>query len=325
MMRTTVTTRWISAAVAAGAAFALTACSGGGGENGADQITVLHAPINYEALYLAEQEGFFDEVDLDVEIKPGGTAQDNLGQMAGGSADISILSWDVSVTASAEGVPLKIISSNAIISNDFDTSGVFVRADSGIETMADLEGGTIAFNSLSSGGNIPVFQAMEADGMDPDSVEVVAIPFASMESALENKQVDAVFPSDSFFSRMDDNDDYAAIAHPSREFRGGLPITLWGVTEQWLAENEDVATRFNEAIAKGIEFYADPANEQAVLEVRSEVSGQPIEDLEPLFVEFSTETDAEVAQSVTDALVHFDVVTDPLPVDEILWDEAPRS
>ena len=317
------------------AALAFTGCAGGGsatdGANGADgegdtaQLTVLHAPINYEVVYLAEEQGFFDEVGLDVTITPGGTAQDNLGQLAGGSADLSIISWDTAVTATAEGLPIKVISNNAIISNEIDTSGVVVRDDSGITTMADLEGKTIAFNSIGSGGNVPVLQALKDAGVDPDTVEQVALPYASMQAALENSQVDAIFPSDSFYAQTIAVEEFEVISNPSREYRGGLGITLWAATEQWLAENEETAEKFNEAMQKAVDFYNDPANEDAIYQVRADVTGRSLDEVKSPLIEFDLATDAEVSQNTTDALVEFGLAQNAKTVDEILWEGAPRK
>lgn len=312
-------------------ALGLAACSGGAAETaapaegGTTALKVLHAPINYEVLYLADEEGFFEKAGLDVTIAPGGTAQDNLGQLAGGSADLAIVSWDAAVTATSQGVPMKIISSNAEISNDFDTSAIMVRADSGITDVAQLEGKTIAFNSIGSGGNVPVLQALKEAGVDPKDVEQVALPFATMGTALENSQVDAIFPSDSFYAQISDNEEFLAISHPSREFRGGLGITLWAATDAWLEKNADTATKFNEAMSAATEFYENPENIDRVYEVRAQVSGQPIDDVKGPLVDFGTAIDEKVSQKTTEALVEFGFVKDPKSVDEILWDQAPRK
>lgn len=314
---------------AAVSALMLVGCTSGtgGGEANADglvPLTVLHAPINFEAAYLAEQEGFFEAQGLEVTLVPGGTAQDNLGQLAGGSADISILSWDAAVTATAEGLPIKLISSNGNISTEVDTSGVFVGAGSGVTSLADMKGKTIAFNSLGSGGNVPVLQALRDAGVEPDEVTQVALPFASMQTALESNQVDAIFPSDSFYSQVKEGG-FTEIANPSREYRGGLGITLWGVTDTWLGQNAETAEKFNDAMAEAIEFYNDPANIDAVYQVRSEVTEQPIEAVKGPLVEFGLAIDPVISQETTDALTEFGFVENAKTVDEILWTEAPRK
>lgn len=323
-------------ALALATATVLAACSSGGSttDNGSSNgdsdaaetvdLRVLMAPINYEVAHIALNEGYFAEQNLNVELLDGGTAQDNMAQLAGGSADISILSWDATVTATAQGVPVTLIGGNAIVSDEFDTSGVFVRADSGITDIAELKGKTVAFNSLGTGGNVPVFQALEEAGVAADEITAVAIPYASMQAALEQDQVDAVLAADSFFAQINSNDDYVAISHPVREFRAGLGITLWGVDDAWLAENEEVAERFLAAIDQAITWYEDEANLDAILELRAEVTGQPVENVSKLMVPFTTAVNVEVSQSVTDALEAFGLVTSPKTVDEIVWSGAPR-
>ncbi len=313
--------------VAIAATVALAACSTGGGDaggsdSGGDSSTpvdlrVLMAPINYEVAHIALDQGFFTDEGLNVTLLDGGTAQDNMAQLAGGSADISILSWDATVTATAQGVPVKLIGGNAVVSDEFDTSGVFVRADSGITSIADLKGKTIAFNSLGTGGNVPVFQALEAAGISTDQV--------TMQAALEGSQVDAVLAADSFYAQISADPTYTDIAHPVREYRAGLGITLWGVDTTWLDSNQDTATHFIAAIDKAIDWYNDPANKQAVLELRSQVTGQPVDKVSTLMVPFDTAINVKVSQDVTDALEKFGLVENPKSVDDILWSGAPRS
>lgn len=315
-------------AMACAGVLVLAACGGDGGDGGgegAEQLTVLHAPINYEPLYIAEKEGFFEEAGLDVEIRPGGTAQDNLSQLSGGSADISTVSWDAAVTATAEGLPIKLVSGAGLISDEIDTSGVVVRKDSGITELSQLEGKTIAFNSLGSGGNVPAQQALSDAGVNLDGVEYVALPYASMRTALTNGQVDAIFPSDSFYNQVTSDEDNLVIANPSREYRGGLGITLWAGTGPWLEQNGETAEKFNEAMEKAVDFYNDEANVDAVYEVRSEVTGSPIDEVKSPLVEQRLAIDPEVSQNTTDALEEFGMVENPKSVDEILWEGAPRT
>ncbi|MDE8587802.1 ABC transporter substrate-binding protein [Arthrobacter sp. NQ4] len=313
-------------AMALAGVMAVTACGGGGAEPAsAKKITVLHAPINYEPLYIAKQKGFFDEVGLDVDIRPGGTAQDNLSQLVGGSAAISTVSWDAAVTATAEDLPIKLISGAGLISKVVDTSGVVVRKDSGITDLSGLKGKTIAFNSLGSGGNVPVLQALTDAGVNLDTVKQVALPYASMRTALSSSQVDAIFPADSFYNQVISDASFHVIANPSRQYRAGLGITLWAATDPWLQTNGETAKKFNEAMAKAVAFYNDPGNADAVYKVRSEVTGNSIENSKGPLVEQQVAVDPKVSQETTDALKKFGMASKPKSVDEILWEGAPRA
>lgn len=290
----------------------------------ADTITILYAGIAYEPLLIAEQQGYFEEAGLDVDIKPGGPPQDNLAQAVGGSADIIAAAWDTMVVSTAEGMPVQVIAGNSVVSDAVDTSGVVVRADSGIETIADLEGKTIAFDSVGAGGTSEFNTALVAAGVDPASVEIVAIPYASMQASLENSQVDAVFPSDPFYQQIAQVEENKVISNPVRETRSGVPITLWAATEEWLTENPDSAAAFVTALDKGIEFYSDPANLDAVVEIRAEVSQQPADAVSQSLPEMRSALDETATSAAIQQLVDANKVTDPLPVTDILWVNAPR-
>ncbi|NLT27317.1 MAG: ABC transporter substrate-binding protein [Microbacteriaceae bacterium] len=300
----------------------------GGERGGKDSITIVHAPINYEVAYIAEREGYFDELGLDVTITPGGPPQDNIAQIMGGSADLTIGSWDTIVTSTAEGMPLLAVASAGVVSSTVDTSGIIVRADSGIETVAGLEGKTIAFNDLGGGPHIVTIQSFEKAGLTEAAFEAVRIPFASMQATLESGQVDAVFPSDSFYEQMIALDDYRVIANPTREFRAGLPITIWTATEQWLAENPGTADRFIEAMERATAFYEDPANHEAVLQIRQDVGGMSAEQAEAMKGEFAVAIPLGVTQSVTEALISTGAIEDNGQIktsEELVWEDSPTT
>lgn len=321
--------RVFGASAAAAALLAVTACQSAEtpateASAPAETITILYAGIAYEPLLLAEQEGYFEEAGLDVDIKAGGPPQDNLAQAVGGSADIIAAAWDTMVISTAEGMPVEVIAGNSVVSDTVDTSGVVVRADSGIETLADLEGKTVAFDSVGAGGTSEFNTALTEAGVDPSSVEIVAIPYASMQASLENGQVDAVFPSDPFYQQIAEVESNTVIANPVRETRSGVPITLWAATSEWLAQNPDSANAFIKALDKGIEFYNDPANLDAVLEVRAEVSQQSIDEVSSSLTDMRSAIDDDATTAAIQQLVDADKVENPLSVDEIVWSETPR-
>ncbi|GGF00162.1 ABC transporter substrate-binding protein [Mycetocola zhadangensis] len=294
-------------------------------DGGTSALTIIHAPINYELPYIAEQEGYFDEVGLDVTIKAGGTPQDNLAQIMGGSANLTITAWDTVVTATAEGMPVLAVAGQGVVSSAYDTSGIIVRGDSGIESVADLSGKTIAYNDLGGGPHIVTQQAFEAAGLAADDFEAIKLPYASMQAALEGGQVDAVFPSDSFYEQISTVQENVVIANPTREFRAGLPITLWAGTQQWLDANPDTVHKFVEAMTKALAFYEDDSNHDAVLKIRQEVSGITVEQAAAMKTEFRIEIPNGVTQSVTDALVQFGAVENKEDVKtskEVIWSEA---
>ena len=93
----------------------------------------------FAGYYVAKDKGFYDEVDLDVTIKPGGPDIAPPQVIAGGGADV-VLDWMPSALATREkGVKL------VNIAQPFKSSGMMLtcRKDSGIASPADFKGKTL--------------------------------------------------------------------------------------------------------------------------------------------------------------------------------------
>ncbi|KKJ78538.1 nitrate ABC transporter substrate-binding protein [Kiloniella litopenaei] len=93
----------------------------------------------FAGYYVAKDKGFYDEADLDVNIKPGGPDIAPPQVIAGGGADV-IVDWMPSALASREkGVPL------VNIAQPFKTSGMMLtcRKETGITSPDDFKGRTL--------------------------------------------------------------------------------------------------------------------------------------------------------------------------------------
>ena len=125
--------------LAAAAAGALLASSGGAFAEAVKLQLKWVTQAQFAGYYVAKAKGFYDEAGLEVEIKPGGPDIAPPQVIAGGGADV-IIDWMPSALASREkGVPL------VNIAQPFKRSGMMLtcRADSGIKQPADFKGKTL--------------------------------------------------------------------------------------------------------------------------------------------------------------------------------------
>ncbi len=93
----------------------------------------------FAGYYVAKEKGFYDAVDLDVEIKPGGPDIAPAQVIAGGGADV-VIDWMPSALASREkGLPI------VNIAQPFKESGMMLTClkESGIKTPEDFRGRTL--------------------------------------------------------------------------------------------------------------------------------------------------------------------------------------
>jgi NitT/TauT family transport system substrate-binding protein len=125
-----------------GALVAAALLLGGGTAEAADELTLQLKWVTqaqFAGYYVAKDKGFYDEVDLDVTILPGGPDIAPPQVIAGGGADV-IVEWMPAALASREkGVPL------VNIAQVFDRSGMMLTClkETGIETPEDFPGHTL--------------------------------------------------------------------------------------------------------------------------------------------------------------------------------------
>lgn len=319
----------VAAALLGFSLFGVTACGGtadagaAAGDGGLVPLKISVAPIHFETAYLAKEKGYFEEAGLDVTITMGADPAAMVAMAVSGEQDIVIGSWINMATSASQGVPIAVVGGNGIVDPVDSNSGVMVREDSGIKSVADLKGKVIGVQGVKSGGDIPVLQALEASGIGLEDVTEVAIPYSGMEAALEQKTVDAVVPADSFYHQMK-KAGYPVIANPVLEYQANAPVTVWSATDQWLETNGATAEKFLAAMEKSVDFYSEESNLDDVRAVTAQVNKKDIDEVGTKYVPASVAINMAEAQAGIDAIQKFELVADPVSAEELLWDKAPR-
>jgi ABC-type amino acid transport substrate-binding protein len=78
---------------------------------------------------------------------------------------------------------------------------VLVKDSGPIRTPKDLEGRTVAVNTLQNVGPLTINAALEKAGVDYESVKYVEVPFPEMAAALEADRVDAAWVVEPFVTQ----------------------------------------------------------------------------------------------------------------------------
>jgi NitT/TauT family transport system substrate-binding protein len=156
---------------------ALTALSVGAGSGAwaADEVTLQLKWVTqaqFAGYYVAQDQGFYEEEDLDVTIKPGGPDIAPPQVLAGGGADVIVEWMPAALAARERGLPL------VNIAQPFKSSGMMLTCwdDVGIEAPADLANRTLGVWFF--GNEYPFLSWMsqlgiETDGAEEGSVEVL--------------------------------------------------------------------------------------------------------------------------------------------------------
>ncbi|MBQ0747657.1 MAG: ABC transporter substrate-binding protein [Marinobacter sp.] len=138
----------------------------------------------FAGFYAAKEKGFYEDAGLNVEIRPGGVDFPAVQMVASGSEDFGITGADQILLAREKGVPITAV--GAVYRKT--PFALFAMADSGIETLADLEGKLVG---VKLGGNEELtYRAMvQAAGLKKTAIREMPVKYDL--SPLLNGQVQA--------------------------------------------------------------------------------------------------------------------------------------
>jgi len=220
--------------------------------------------------FLALEKGFFQGMGLDVTPAwfAGGAAI--MPALASGSINIG---WSNTVSiyqGHLQGFDYRFIANGAINKRGTnDVFGVQVAVDSPIRSAKDLEGKTVASNTLRNIIHVSGMAWIDRNGGDSSKAKWVELPFPQMEAAVVNKQIDAFVAVEPFVtvpSKLSKKT--RVLGYPLGEIAPRLLIASYFVSEAWLKnpENEKIARAFVDALNKGIDAHnANPEEAKAVI------------------------------------------------------------
>lgn len=137
-------------------------------------------------LYAAQEQGYFEEENLDVHLQMPSDSNDPLKMVAAGKVDLAISYQTQLVAARAQGVP--VLSVAALVRHPLNA--IMTRKDSGLDSPEKLAGKAIGYPSIPFNESI-VRTAVQHAGGDDSGLSFVDIGF-DIVPALTGKKVDAV-------------------------------------------------------------------------------------------------------------------------------------
>ncbi|QOD94741.1 MULTISPECIES: aliphatic sulfonate ABC transporter substrate-binding protein [Microcella] len=279
-------------ATLAATAMAMTGCVAGEGSNltdddattasgawSADTLSLDFATYNPLSLIIREQGWIEKAVGDDVDVtwtQSLGSNKANEGLLAG-ALDVGSTAGSAALLARANGSPIKTID----IYTQPEWSALVVGADSGIESVEDLRGATVAVTI----GTDPYFfllQALDEAGVDPSEVEIQNLQHADGGAALVNGSVDAWSGLDPMMATTEaDNDTRLVYRNVDFNTYGFL-----NATEEFLEQSPDLAQLVVDAYERARQWALDNPDETAAL--LAEVSGIELAIAEVVLLERTT-------------------------------------
>ncbi len=228
-------------------------------------LTVAVVPASGAAgLYIAAQDVYFTAAGLHVKIVPVASGGDALASLVNGSVDVDEGQWTSDIAAQVAGIKL-----HALAAGNAGGPGVqevTVLPGSGIRTVKQLAGKTIAVNALAGLTVLLIDTVLAANGMSPSQVHYVVVPFPAMAAALAARRVDAAFMIEPYLTQAETSFGAQPLFDLDQGATQDFPLTGYVVTQAWMSKYPKTAAAFTAALHEGQQIAATsrPAVEKAL-------------------------------------------------------------
>jgi NitT/TauT family transport system substrate-binding protein len=245
-------------ALLASLAILVAGCGGGdeGGATGPQTLKVGVIPIaDVAPLYLGMKKGFFKEEQLTIEpqLAEGGAAI--TPAVVSGDYQFGFSNTVSMLIAGSKGLPIVIVSQGVLGGKDESEAwaDLLVPKDGPVKTPKDLEGKTIAVNTLNNICEVTIKASLEPQGVDVSKLKFTEVPFPEMNAALDGGRVDGACVVEPFVSqgkagKSKGIDPFYVRTAPD------LTVATYFTSKQYAQKNPDVVKRFVRAMNKSLDY-----------------------------------------------------------------------
>ncbi|HLH27203.1 MAG TPA: ABC transporter substrate-binding protein [Chloroflexota bacterium] len=282
-----------------------------------EYITVVPI-VNYWHEYVAQQEGFFERQNLEVEFSSAGDAARAIQALVSGSVNIGGPSGDSVINAVERGGSGADL---AMIAGEINKMAYQLVAGKDVQGYDDLRGKTLAVIGPQDGSTVILKRMLAAHGLQPDDYSFITVGgTANRAAAVQNGTAAAALigqPQD--FRLVADG--YKSLGLSS-DVVPEYPLDVMTVRRDWAQQNSDVVVRYLRAIIEADRWLYDPANRDAAAQITVDVLKMTPEEGRRTYDLLVTQTQAipkdgdlstSGVQAVIDSMAEVGLLSPPLP------------
>ncbi|WP_405268647.1 ABC transporter substrate-binding protein [Methanobrevibacter sp.] len=296
-------------AIVAVGAFFLT----GGGET----VTIGYLPSDHDAaLFVADAQGQFASNGINTKLVQFNNGGDLMTAMASGDVDVGYVGITPVLASIEKGVPVKVISAAQT-----EGSGLVVSKDSGINSVYDLEGKSIATPGEASIQYMLLQYYLEQNGMSLKDLKVSSMKVPSMNDALKTNKIDGMITFEPYVTIAEKNG--ATVLAGSQDILPNHPCCVVVASDKFLDEHPNETNTILEIHENATDFINNNTGEAASMIPDDIVSDVEVEKVAISSFPFISGLDDDYKQDVMDFMnleVDLGVLKGPISQDKIFWD-----
>lgn len=242
------------------------ACGGSqaGSEGGGEPVRIANATwIGYAGLWVAEDEGFFEDEGVNLQASAIEDPAQVQSAMKAGRLDGSGDTLDSVPRIRARGVPTTVV---LAVDRSEGADGIIAVDD--VKSVADLKGKTIAVQSESP-SEWMLAQVLEKNGMSLDDVETRDLTADQAGTAFAAGKVDVAVTWEPWLTKAGQSGNGGLLV--STEKYPDIIVDSFGFTDDFVKERPGAVQDFLRAYDRGVEFIED--NPERAYEIAAEHTG----------------------------------------------------
>lgn len=238
---------------------------------------VTHS-IFYAPQYVAIEQGYFEEVGIDVELILTSGADKVTAAVLSGDADIGFCGSEGTIYVYNGGEKDYLKTFAQLTQKD----GSFLVSREKIKEfkLEDLEGKTVLGGRAGGMPEMTLEYALKQNGIDPKKdVEIdTSVDFAAMGGAFIGGQGDFVTLFEPNALEIE-KEGYGYVVASIGELGGVVPYTSYSARISFLEENKELINNFTKAIQKGIDYVHNHTDEEVAKAIIDQFPDTSLEDI----------------------------------------------
>ncbi len=197
--------------------------------------------MNGARYFVAQANKLFEQAGLEPNLVKFTAGPPFFAAFQSGSIDVGFMGFQPAVTAVAQGIPVKII---ALENDAWGAEGLVVRPDSGIKTLADMKGKTIATKRGSS-ADTAIRAGLRKAGLKDTDVKIVDVDVTALVPAFTKGDIHGGWYWEPWMGLLKRQGGVVIAVDKDVDVPVGI---VWVAREAWIRENPAAVQRLLHAI-----------------------------------------------------------------------------
>ena len=288
---------------------------------------VAHS-IFYAPMYVAIEEGYFEEVGIDIELSLANGADKVSAAVLSGDADIGFAGSEATIYV-YNGGEKDYLKTFARLTQK-DGSFIVAREDIKDFTLEDLVGKTIIGGRAGGMPEMTLEWALTDVGIDPKKdVNIdTSVAFSAMSSAFIGGTGDFVALFEPNALQLE-QEGYGYVVASLGELGGVVPYTAFFARDSYLNENKELIENFDKAIQKGIDFVHNSSDKKVAEAIIDQFPDTSTDDLTKIVKRYrsidawpdNTEFTEEEFDHLQDIMINAKELDSKVPFSDLMYEK----